>query len=361
MTLNREIEDFLLDLGALKVGFATIKTLSGGPPSADITYLLPEARSAISFALPLNKEFIRDYLSKKNWKNHVLDNIQVNTDSVVLSNKLVTLLEEKGFDAKRPPSPGNFITSVQEGDSGSKINLEDLQYRQEIPNWRMTFPPVLSHRYLAVRSGIGSFGYSGNVGIKDIGTTIILGSVVTSAPLEPTKPIPSEESFCTNCKICAASCISGLIKMKKELSINMGDMKFTYRVPQNLLRCGIVCTGMAGLHKSQRWSSWSPGRYRLPDNDKDLIRFSAYVYSNFLKWPEIKSSEYTNPKKVHLTCAMCQLVCFGDLKETIQNYHMLINSGCVIQKENGELIILPHDEAKELFESLEPKHRELYI
>jgi hypothetical protein len=46
--LNDEIEQFLLERGALKVGFATPETLSGGPPSADLEYILPRACSAIS-------------------------------------------------------------------------------------------------------------------------------------------------------------------------------------------------------------------------------------------------------------------------------------------------------------------------
>ena len=39
---------------------------------------------------------------------------------------------------------------------------------------------------------------------------------------------------------------------------------------------------------------------------------------------------------------------------------MLINSGCVIQKENGELMVLPHDEAEEMFQNFNLKHRKLY-
>ena len=51
-TLNQEIEALLVAQGAIKVGFATIDTLAGGPPSAALTYVLPSAKSAISFAFP---------------------------------------------------------------------------------------------------------------------------------------------------------------------------------------------------------------------------------------------------------------------------------------------------------------------
>ncbi|NVM55150.1 MAG: hypothetical protein HWN66_15700, partial [Candidatus Helarchaeota archaeon] len=63
---------------------------------------------------------------------------------------------------------------------------------------------------------------------------------------------------------------------------------------------------------------------------------------------------------LRLTCAFCQLVCFGNKKETAENYKLLKNSGCLIQEEDGDFKILPADEAKEYFESMNPKHRKLY-
>ncbi|MHA2474864.1 MAG: hypothetical protein ACXAES_16695, partial [Promethearchaeota archaeon] len=47
ISLNEELEKFLLGKGAIKVGFTTLETLAGGPPGSDITYVLPEAQSAI--------------------------------------------------------------------------------------------------------------------------------------------------------------------------------------------------------------------------------------------------------------------------------------------------------------------------
>jgi hypothetical protein len=37
MSLNKLIEEFLYERGALKVGFSTTETLAGGPPSTDLT------------------------------------------------------------------------------------------------------------------------------------------------------------------------------------------------------------------------------------------------------------------------------------------------------------------------------------
>lgn len=49
ISLNDEISKFIFAQGALSVGVATKKTLEGGPPTTDITYLMPEAESVICF------------------------------------------------------------------------------------------------------------------------------------------------------------------------------------------------------------------------------------------------------------------------------------------------------------------------
>ncbi|MCJ7652828.1 MAG: epoxyqueuosine reductase, partial [Actinobacteria bacterium] len=139
MSLNEEIEEYLLERGALKVGFATLETLSGGPPSADLEYIHPGGRSAVSFALPLDHEKIRDFLGKGSHFAHEQDNFEVNIRSSRLAKELVLWLQEKGFESKRVIS--NNI------------------YRTEVEGWQLSMPPDLSHRYAAARSGVGSFGW----------------------------------------------------------------------------------------------------------------------------------------------------------------------------------------------------------
>ena len=47
MTLKDEVEHFLLEQGAVSVGFVTKKALEGGPSTTDMTYVLPEAETVI--------------------------------------------------------------------------------------------------------------------------------------------------------------------------------------------------------------------------------------------------------------------------------------------------------------------------
>ena len=44
ISLNEEIEKYLLDNGDLKIGFATKESIAGGPPNADIIFPFSEAR-----------------------------------------------------------------------------------------------------------------------------------------------------------------------------------------------------------------------------------------------------------------------------------------------------------------------------
>jgi len=50
---NELIMEYLKIEGGVHAGFATPETLEGGLPSADLSYVMPSAKAAIVFALPL--------------------------------------------------------------------------------------------------------------------------------------------------------------------------------------------------------------------------------------------------------------------------------------------------------------------
>jgi epoxyqueuosine reductase QueG len=346
LRLESEIEEFLWERGAVGVGFATVKTLAGGPPSANLGYMLRGARSAVSFALPLDREKIREYLSKKSHSGHESDNFAVNTRSSRLAKELALWLTDRGFASKRVVS--------------------NTVYRTEVEGWQLSMPPDLSHRYVAARSGVGSFGWSGNIGMKGYGAAIILGTTVTEAGLEPTEPIPKDESFCDRCKLCAAACPSGMFSRDEETSVTLGGETFTFSARNSYLRCQLVCGGFTGLHPSGKWSTWSPGRYRIPDSEDELAETLYRAVGSYYRWPERSdgSGGYVNmalaDANLRLTCGNCQAICWGDKEETRENYRLLTSSGCVVQREGGEIEVMQPGEAARAFESLDAEHRELY-
>jgi len=349
VSLEEEIKEFLFEQGALKVGFANAESMVGGPPSTDITYKLPEAKTAICFAISQNQDFIRPYLKKElpngrvdYEKNHIDTNIR----AYRISQRVADFLKEKGYISK-PLVPNN-------------------KYRKDVPGWRAHQYPELSFRYVAVRSGVATFGWSGNVGLKGYGTTIILGCLVTTAELQPTEPLPPEEEFCTKCKLCQKSCAFRMFSHDEETSITLGGHTFTYGKRIDFNRCNMVCGGFTGLDKEKKWSTWSPGRYYYPDDPAEAKRLFSLAFNSSMRRPISKQDISTGFRQtalngtIRLTCGNCQIVCWGDPTETKENYRLLTNSGCVVQKENGDTVVLPAEEAEQLFESMSPKHKRAY-
>jgi len=350
MTLEQEIEEMLIESGAEKVGFATLETMSGGPMGADITYLLPEAQSAISFYIAFDKKMILKYLGKEDPSIrgiHEEENIELHRIIWRAAQRVKHWLIEQGYKA----------ISV----------IPNNHYRTDLPGWQVNLPPELSLRYLAVRSGVASFGWSGNVGTKEHGTAIILGGIITDAKLEPTNPIPESESFCDECKICTKVCAYQMFSPSEETIVTIGGEEFNYSKRLNKMRCFITCGGCNGLHSSGKFSTWSPGRYEYPENDQEVSRLISLAMTSQRKRPPIRDcsagyepASFGGMGTVQLTCANCQLVCAGNPKETAQRYKTLVNSGCVIQKEDGSLEVYPPDKAKEIFKSMPAKHQRLY-
>jgi epoxyqueuosine reductase len=362
-SLNKELEQKLKELGAIRVGFVTLETLAGGPEGANLKYLLSSAESAVCWAIPLQKDLIRPYLGKTNPNargDHEKDNIEVNIKSSKMSIVIAKLLLEKGYEA----------VSV----------IANNKYREDVPNWNVTLPPEISLRYLAVRSGVASFGWSGNVGVKQYGTTIILGATITNAKLEPTDPIPAEESFCDECKICTKVCAFQMFSPNEKVEITLGGYTFSYSKRVDKLRCILTCGGFNGLHKSGKFSTFSPGRYDYPETEMEVRRVLTAAMSGQKKRPLIKDNsigyvpssfsggkgasslptEETKNDVVQLTCGNCQIICWGDPKETAKNYKILVNSGCIIQREDGTLEAFPPDKAKEEFEKMPLKRQRWY-
>ena len=341
----------------------TLETLAGGPKGANLKYLLPSAESAVCWAIPLQRDLIRPYLGKTSPTargDHEKDNIETNIKATEMSETIAEFLVKKGYEAV--------------------MVVANNKYREDVPGWNATLPPEISLRYLAVRSGVASFGWSGNVGIKKHGTAIILGATITNAKLEPTDPLPAEESFCNECKLCTRVCAYQMFSPDEKIEVTLGGHVFSYAKRVDKLRCVLTCGGFNGLHKSGKFSSYSPGRYDYPETTTEVRRVLAAAMSAQRKRPLIKDNstgyipssfsggkgapslptEETKNDVIQLTCGNCQIICWGDPKETAKNYKILVNSGCIIQREDGTLEALPPDKAKEEFEKMPLKRQRWY-
>jgi len=341
--LTGQVKEIIQSYGTAIMGIATCQTLQGGPPSADLSYVLPGAKSAISFAIPLNKDFIRPFLAKKDRLSHERDNLQVNILATGLTTHLAKHLEQRGF-----PSVGVVANE---------------SYREEEKIGRLGMHPDLSHRYVAVRSGVGWFGFSGNIITREYGAAVILGTCVTTADLEPTEPLPPEQSYCNRCKLCLASCCSGLMDPEQQTTVTLGGREFSYSKRKNYLRCEFVCAGMTGLHPTRKWSTWSPGRFTIPEDDRAFRDAMIAGIKAYSRRPPMEGGfpHILMRQKLYLTCGNCQLLCWPDPEDRKENFRILTSSGAVIQKSDGSLQRVSAGEAEAYVIGLDEERRSLYV
>ncbi len=341
--LTQHVKELVECLGGVAVGIATSKTLEGGPPSSDLRYVLPEARSAIVFALPLEQGFIEPFLKKEDHHSHALNNVRTNTLASGIAFEVSNFLTQIGYPSV--PQAANFV------------------YRADAQSSPKDERPPIAHRYLAVRSGIGHFGYSGNVITKEYGAAIILGSVVTVADLIPTDPLPVEDNYCDGCRICQAACASGYMSQDEKVTVTLGGFDFSHCKKHHHLRCDYVCGGFTGLHRSGKWSTWSPGRFPIPEKDEDFrpaIRKAAKAY---VKRPKPKNGFYhflMPGYKIENTCGNCQLVCHPDKEIRKRRHRMLVESGVVMQRPDGSREVVPPEEARRRIANMDMEMRALY-
>jgi len=343
----QKITDRATDLarcyGASAVGIVTNEMLAGGPPSTDLAYVMPKAKSAISFAVPLSQDCIDSWFSKQSHADHLQNNIQTNVIASGISLELANYLNQKGY-------PSVALTA-------------NTAYRTDSKNGIYDEIPPISHRYLAVRSGVGFFGLSGNVLTASEGAAIILGSVVTEAQLLPTEPIPAEKNYCDLCRLCKAVCASGYIHGEEMVSVTMGGMEFSYSKKRHHSRCDYVCGGFAGLHKSGKWSTWSPARFPIPETDEAFYPALVSAVGPYLKRqrPELNVYNVLMPgDRVELTCGNCQLICHPDKDVRKKRYQMLMESGVIVENPAGKREAVSPAEAKKKLAAMDPATRALY-
>lgn len=337
------VKDIVKGSGAVAVGIATTETLEGGPPSTDLSYVLPGAKSAVVFALPLDQKAIERFLRKEDMASANIDNRQVNILASGIALNLSDFLVMKGYRAV-------------------SLNANAV-YRKDTPGGVYDEKPPVSHRYLAVRSGVGHFGLSGNVIMDTYGAATILASVVTDADLSPTDPLSPEENYCDRCRLCISACASGMMSPDEETTVTIGGMDFTYSRRRSYHRCEYVCGGFTGLHQSGKWSTWSPARFPIPEKEDEFLTALLASADSYVKRPKINYGLYhpLMPRNMlQFTCGHCQFICHPDKKIRQERYKMIVRGGVVIQESDGTLKAVSPKEAKKYLSAMDEETRKLY-
>ncbi|MBI4800600.1 MAG: epoxyqueuosine reductase [Desulfarculus sp.] len=342
--ITAKVLDFVRAAGAVAAGVCTPETLRGGPPSTDLSYVVPGARSAVTFALPLKQDHIEPYLGKRDHQSHNRDNRDTTNLASGIAFQLAKYLDQLGW-----PSRAVAANNV---------------YRPEAPGGLHDELPDISHRYLAVRSGVGWFGLSGNVIRPDTGAALVLASVVTEAELAPTPPLAPEENYCDQCGMCLAACFSGFMHESQRTSVTMGGREFSYSQRRGHVRCDYVCGGFAGLHPGGQWSTWSPSRYPIPDSEvgfQQALRLAAKAY---YRRPAPAGGFYSpllKHGKLEFTCGHCMLICHQDKQVRAKRLKILTTSGVVIEGPEGARQAVSPEKALEHLSALPSQLRTMYL
>ena len=188
-------------------------------------------------------------------------------------------------------------------------------------------------------------------------------SVVTDAELVPTDFLPEEENYCDECKLCLSVCLSGYLDPVEKVTVTLGGKEFSYGKRRNNSRCLLVCMGLTGLNVSGKWSTWFPGRFKIPENDGNFVAAMPAAIQAYLKRPKFKGGVFIPimaGSMMEYTCANCQIVCHPDKEVRTARYKMLIESGVVIQEPDGIRRVVSPEEAKEYLNSMPLERRKLY-
>ena len=178
MLLSNKLKEYLLENGAVEVGYADI---TGFSPKKGLD-------NGVVFYITYPKEIIRN-MQNAPTQEYVDELVSLNTRLDELGMKCEEFLIDNGYDAYAQ-------TKKRLGtDFGENNGFE------------------LPHKTIATRAGLGWIGKSALFTTTKFGSALRLSSVLTNAPLDLGKPIL--KSKCGKCMECMNACPGGAISGKE--------------------------------------------------------------------------------------------------------------------------------------------------
>jgi ferredoxin len=335
--LTQQVKELAIESGADLVGIAAKDRLADTPVSGDPAYLLPDARSVISFAVALDPEAARAFISKEDWLSHGEDRKSAVRTLYIIGERLVSFLDESGFNA---------------------VNVEiNNRYRPEDRAADVTemteFHPDFSHRYGAVAAGIGRLGWSGNLMTHRYGALVELGSVLTSAELAD-DPVLGENP-CDRCKNCSLVCPVQMIGTMESVKIRVAGITEEIAKKRPNTCCWIGCTGYEGTSGNGKWSNWSPYRLDspLPEDKSELdtlcvrlqkadpqMKMGKNIFNDY------RSAVFDPEWFYYTVCGFCRSVCSPIREDRMEKRRNLHRSGTVALNQDGMHVVAQEETTK---------------
>ena len=330
--VTTDLKSLAKSFGADLIGVTSRAILADGPPSADPRYLLPSANSVISFAVSLDMDDARDFISKKKWRAHCDDRKRIAQKLYRIGDAIVEKLRSEGHEAVNVDLNNNYRP---------EDNAADVTEMTE-------FHPDFSHRYAALAAGIGRLGWSGNLLTSKYGALVELGSVLTSATLASDSPLSDEDHPCDKCKMCSLVCPVQMIHPKVSKQVTVAGITENIARKRSNTCCWIGCTGYQGVSTSLTWSNWSPYQLAraLPEEKQELdaLCISLQKADPQMQDPENSFKNYRqvvfDPEWFYYTvCGFCRSVCSPGRKTRLANRKRIMNSGTAALKLDGSHVV----------------------
>ena len=166
MSERNNLKEYLIDLGASKVGFADVNGLASE---------FVDFPNGISLVLKIPKEtiqLVKDEEYEKYWKSFHREIGKLTK----ISRKGERYIKNLGYDA--------FALTMKR----NECDMEKLL-------------SILPYKTIATKAGLGWIGRSALFVTPEYGSAVALGAILTDMPLELGKPITDSEcDDCTNCQ-----------------------------------------------------------------------------------------------------------------------------------------------------------------
>ena len=175
---SEEIKALARGEGVDLVGVASAHCLETTPIRRGPHSALTEARSVVVFA----KRMLAGSIESPSKEVVTSQNLALYRELDRISYVIGCFLEQRGYQAATVPSYNPVeMTSETKG-----------------------FVGAVSLRHVAQAAGLGVLGKNNLLIAPQLGPRLRLGAVVTTAPLDPDKPL--NEDLCGDCEACAAAC-----------------------------------------------------------------------------------------------------------------------------------------------------------
>lgn len=266
-----------LSLGAHLVGVAPIDRMEGAPPKLHPKRLLPEAKSLISMAYRLNRGIQQLHLR----------GVSPMPFSRFAGLEPRNRLDDMGLDL------ANFLEDME------YLSLpvpSNLYYSQEKGIGE------ISHKHIAMASGIGRLGRGGFLVTPKYGGAVQLISVLTTAPLLPDPMI--ELDPCLGChQPCVSICPVKAIPPDRDRVVVMEGKEYRYGW-LSYLRCQWGCGGMVMGDRFYALSDL-PMPTLEEEDDAERVRLEFLLASEQrFPWDRAYRGAFT-----YIACSKCYVIC----------------------------------------------------